>query len=456
MKVKLKPVLILGTNVPHVFPQPNGQLDVTVDSEISKSRAENRHQELIKNLNSDVEFLPPAFIYNKADVNQLKKTAGEADLLLVYLSAGIDKNGPLEKSIWEISASTPIIGFSGQCTPMMGMYNLPAEEREYYPNVSYAIDYADIDEQVRFQSIMKRLRRTRIVLLGRHDRETYYWQQMPDPVLARRKMGIEFIPVSGTEFLSMLGSLEKSEVEAATQEWITNAKAVAEPSENEIREVAKTYVAMKKLLSQTGSQAISVGCLELMYGFNIPAMCFSLAQLRDEGFPAGCEGDASATLTSVILEYLTDKPAYMGNLVHADAANKLVMISHGCSPAKTAGRDLPPKPYTLVHSHSVPPFTKTIEGGGGVTSYVDYLEDKGQPLTIARIGANVDRIAAATGELVDCRDTICDRTTITIKMKDPKRFVQNTTGNHQVVVWGDCMEDLRNLCRMLEISLIES
>jgi L-fucose isomerase-like protein len=169
--------------------------------------------------------------------------------------------------------------------------------------------------------------------------------------------------------------------------------------------VAKTYVAMKMLLSQTGSQAISVGCLELMYDFNIPAMCFSLAQLRDEGFYAGCEGDTAATLTSVILEFLTGKPAYMGNLVHADAANQLVMIFHGCSPAKTAGRDLPPKPYILVHSHSVPPFTKTIEGGG-VTSYVDYLEDKGQPLTIVRIGANVDRIAAATGELVDCRDTI--------------------------------------------------
>jgi L-fucose isomerase-like protein len=279
---------------------------------------------------------------------------------------------------------------------------------------------------------------------------------MPDPVSTYRKMGIEFVPVSGTEFLSILGGLDKLTVEDVTQEWISNAKAVAEPSEDEIREVAKTYVGMKSLLSKTGSQAISVGCLELMYGFNIPAMCFSLAQLRDEGFPAGCERDASATLTSVILEYVTGKPAYMGNLVRADESNKLVMISHGCSPAKTAGRDLPPKPYTLVHSHSVPPYTRTLEGGGGVTSYVDYLEDKGQPLTIARIGANVDRMAAATGELIGCRDTICDRTTITIKMKDPKGFVRNTTGNHQVVVWGNHLKDLRVLCRMLDISFIES
>ena len=456
MKVNVKPILIMGTNVPHVFPLPDGQLDVTVDGEMSRSRAEKRHQDLIINLNSEVKFLSPALIFNKADITQLKKTAGEADILLVYLSAGIGPNGPMEKAVWEISAGTPIIAFSGQCTPMMGMYNLPAEEREYYPNVSYAIDYADIDDQIRFHSKIKRLRGTKIVLLGRHDRESYYWQQMPDPVSTYRKMGIEFIPVPGTEFLSMLGNLDKSTVEAVIREWISNAKAVAEPSEDEIREVAKVYVAMKNILSQTGSQAISVGCLELMYGFDIPAMCFSLAQLRDEGVPAGCEGDASATLTSVILEYLTGRPAYMGNLVRADEANKLVMISHGCSPAKTAGRDVPSKPYTLVHSHSVPPYTRTLEGGGGVTSYVDYLEDKGQSLTIARIGANVDRMAAATGELIDCRDTICDRTTITIKMKDPKRFVRNTTGNHQVVVWGNHMKDLSVLCRMLDISFIES
>ena len=455
MQITVKPVIIVGTYAPHVFPQPDGQLEVTIDTEASKATAEDRHQQLVANLKSDTNFLPPALIRDRTDILKLKEALGEADVLLVYLSAGVEQHGALEKPIWELSAGIPIIGFSGQYTPMMGMYNLPAEEREYYPDVTYALDYEDIDDRLRLLSVKKRLKDTRIILLGRHDRETYYWEQMPDTVMARRKLGVDFIPVSGAEFVAEINAVESASVNAIAQQWTNSAQAIAEPSPDEIREVAKTYLAMKKLLTQTSSQAISVGCLELMYACNIPAMCFSLAVLRDEGFPAGCEADASATLTMVILEYLSNRPAYMGNLVRADPENKLLMISHGCSPAMVAGRDRPPKPYTLVHSHSVPPYTRTLEGGGGLTSYIDYMDGKGQEVTVVRIGANIDRIVAIRGEIVDCRDTICDRTTITVNVDNPKAFVRQATGNHQVLVWGNYIEDLRALCGILDIALIE-
>lgn len=191
-----------------------------------------------------------------------------------------------------------------------------------------------------------------------------------------------------------------------------------------------------------------------MYAYSKHPFCFALAVLRDDGFPAGCEADATATLTMLILDYIADRPAYMGNIVRADPENNLVMISHGCSPSQIAGRDRPPKPYTLVHSHSVPPFTRAIGGGAGVTSYVDYL-DKGQEVTVARIGANLDRMIALRGEIVDCRDTICDRTTLTLRVKDAREFIHHATGNHQVVVYGDYITELRSLCQALDIDFTE-
>ena len=64
-------------------------------------------------------------------------------------------------------------------------------------------------------------------------------------------------------------------------------------------------------------------------------------------------------------------------------------------------------------------------------------------------------MAATTGKIVDCWDSICDRTTISIQVNDARQFFHNATGNHQVVVYGDYLADLRELCGLLDIKLVE-
>jgi len=209
------------------------------------------------------------------------------------------------------------------------------------------------------------------------------------------------------------------------------------------------------VLRRAGAQAASVGCLENMYVHRRAPFCLALAALRDEGLPAGCEADAAATLTMLMLEYLTDRPAYMGNLVRADPGSNLVSISHGCSPARIAGRDRPAKPYRLVHSHSAPPFSRDESGGSGVTSYVDY-GDAGQAVTVARLDADLGGLMAARAEIAGCRDTICDRTTLDVRVRDARAFVRAAAGNHQVVVYGDHRAGLAGLCRLLDLRFREA
>jgi len=449
MQIKVKPVLIVGRGW-HVFPQPDGQLEVTMDAETSRSKVESLHREVTERLRADVAFSEPALVQEEADLAELRTGACDADALLVYISGGMH-HGPLERLVWDLEI--PTIAFSGEYTPMMGLYALPAEVREHYPNVTFALDSKEIDQQLRLLGVRKKLRNTKVVLLGRHQRETSPWQHIPDPDVVRRNLGVEFIPVSSSQFLKEVGEIEEAKAEALAQQWMANAKGVAEPSQVEVKEAAKTYLALDNLLKTMQAQAVSVNCLELMYQYHRDPPCFVLALLRDDGFPAGCEADASATLTMVILEYIADRPAYMGNVVRADPENNLVMISHGCSPSRVAGRDLPPKPYKLVHSHSCIPFTRTLDGGAGVTSYVDYL-DKGQEVTIARMGVNLDRMLAVRGEIVDCRDTICDRTTLTLRVNDAREFFHKATGNHHVVVYGNYTMELSGLCEMLSIRLV--
>ncbi len=296
----------------------------------------------------------------------------------------------------------------------------------------------------------KRLRASKLVVLG----EYLCADRLPDPELVKRKLGVEFVNVSGAEFVEEVGRVDPDAAAAVARDWQSGALEGSEPSWQELAEAAGIQLALERVLERTGAQAVSVGCLELMYARGMAPFCLVLAELRDAGRPAGCEADAGATLTMLMLEYLADRPAYMGNLVRADPQTNRVSISHGCSPARIAGRDRPARPYRLVHSHSAPPFSRGLEGGSGVTSYVDYA-DVGQVVTIARLAADLEGLFAVRGEIVDCRDTICDRTTLTLQVADARSFVQHATGNHQVVVYGDHVEDLRRVCRLLDVGLIE-
>jgi len=444
----IRPILILGTTF-HVFPEPDCKLFVTIDVDSARSKLESLYGEVLQWLKPYATFLEPVVLKDEADTEELAKHACEADALFVYISGGMGFEAL--QTLWDIPI--PIIAFSGENTPMMGLYSLPVEELEYHPNVTYALDHKEVIDQLRLLEVGKRLRNSKMILLGRHDRETYAWEQFPDTVIGKRKLGVDFIRVPWTEILPTVKEIHDTEAEAVAHRWMAGAQRAGEPSSSQVKEVAKMYLALKAMLEKYDAQAVSVGCLEIHLGLGIEPICFALATLRDEGFPAGCEADASCTLTMLILQYIANKPGYMGNFVQADPENNLVMISHGCSPARMAGRDQPPSPYTLVHSHSCIPFTRTLEGGAGVTSYIDY--NKGQEVTVARIGANLDRLVTARGEIVDCWDSICDRTTIAIKVHDAREFFHNATGNHQVVVYGNHIQELRGVCRILGMKLIE-
>ncbi len=260
MQLRVKPVLIV-VDAWHVFAQPNCLLHVTTDVQTSRAEIETIFGELLDKMGTIALFLEPAFIEKEQDLARLKGAVCDADALLVYQSGGMP-NESLQ-GLWDLKI--PIIAFSGHCTPMMGLYVLPADEREFHPNVTFALDYREIEEQLRLVGVSKRLRHTKMILPGTHQRETYFWQHIPDLVVARRKLGIEFLTVSCEEFLEDANGADSKEAEALAEGWINTAKEMTEPSPTDVTEAAKIYLAIHRLFEEKGTQAVSVGCLELMY-----------------------------------------------------------------------------------------------------------------------------------------------------------------------------------------------
>ena len=82
----------------------------------------------------------------------------------------------------------------------------------------------------------------------------------------------------------------------------------------------------------------------------------------------------------------------------------------------------------------------------------------GQEVTICRLSGDLKTVLISSGiiaDSVEMDDDIYCRVKAKVKIENPKEFVHKTSGNHHVIVYGDCREQLRRLNEVLGIATIE-
>jgi len=433
LQIKVKPAFILGTGG-GVFCGRDGALERVTDREVLARRVAELSKELRQKLQFSAVLLDDTVVRNENDLAKLKVETLEADALFVYLIGPM----PLPTvSEW----GRPIIAFSGQYTPMLALYAFGVE-RHSRAQITIALDFSHIDEQMRVLEARKKLRDARIALLGFPPPRFFsQWHHLPDLESVWEKMSIEFISVELRELLAQLPKVGQEEAQAIAERWRQEAKEVVEPSKTDVINAARLFLAIKNIMEQRKATALAINCLELM-DLKVPPPCYALSRLRDEGVHAACEADVIALLTMMMLGYLADVPAFMGNIVSANPESNILMISHCVVPTRMAGFSQPPQRYTLRNYH----------GRQGVTAYVEL--DTGQEVTVARLARNLDKVGLLSGELTNCQDTTTCRTTISVKVADVRRFVEGALGNHHAVVYGNYTRELKALSRSLDISPI--
>ena len=433
LQIKVKPAFILGTGG-GMFCGRDGALERVADREVLARRVAELSKELRQKLQFSAVLLDDTVVRNENDLAKLKVETLEADALFVYLIGPMPLPTILE---W----GQPIIAFSGQYTPMLALYALGVE-RHSRAQITIALDFSHIDEQMRVLEARKKLRDARIALLGFPPPRFFsQWHHLPDLESVWEKMSIEFISVELRELVAQLPRVGE-EAQAIAERWRQEAQEVVEPSKTDIINAARLFLTINNIMEQRKATALAINCLELM-DLKVPPPCYALSRLRDEGVHAACEADVIALLTMMMLGYLADAPAFMGNIVSANPESNILMVSHCVVPTRMAGFSQPPRPYTLRNYH----------GRQGVTAYVEL--DTGQEVTVARLSRNLDKIGLLSGELTDCQDTTTCRTTISVQVADVQRFVQGTFGNHHAVVYGNYARELKALSRSLDISPLE-
>ena len=431
--MNIKPVIISSRGA-GVFVDQDGRMEVVVDQNQSRDRINMLLEELKKEIGKGVTILEELYVSSSRDYQSLFKEKTTIDVILLYI-LGVT---PIDELLYWHG---PIIAFSGQYTPTMALYAV-GEERHQRKNLFVALDYEDILKTLRVLEVKQTLAQTRIVLFGSPPTWHLRWYGFPDLESIRRKTGLQFIPVELRELIDTVQKVDATEAASQADKWMRDARQMIEPTLEHVQQSAAAYLALEHILKRKDAQAMAINCLGITqsqeFSEQIINPCMGMSFLRDKGIASGCEMDIAGLLSMILLSNLGQKPAFLGNIVHADPKTNIIKLSHCILPTRMSGFEEDPLPYTLRDYH----------GSKGVTAFTEI--PVGVQVTLARAQRNLERIVALTGEVMSCEDTTFCRNTVTIKIQDTRDFIRHSEGNHQALVFGNYLNDLEALSSVLD------
>ncbi len=242
-----------------------------------------------------------------------------------------------------------------------------------------------------------------------------------------REIGIELVEIGLEEFIELYKEAKPSN--EVFEKISANAARIL-VSKSNIDNALRVYEALKSIIKQHRLQALTIKCFDLITRLNTTA-CLALSLLNSSGFVAGCEGDVPATITMMLLSSVSGKPAFMAN--PARIGSDEVLLAHCTAPMVYGAYEL------MTH----------FESGVGVGVSAKY--PAGTPATLARLDPGSLRLRVGVG-IVEASGNLSEhhcRTQVLVKIRHPERLLEDSIGNHYVMVPGRYVEELRYVAALL-------
>ncbi len=187
-----------------------------------------------------------------------------------------------------------------------------------------------------------------------------------------------------------------------------------------LKEALRIYCGLRRVSRDYDLQGLTVRCFDLLGKYRNTG-CLGIALLPGEGIIAGCEGDLSALISMVLLNYLTDKPAFMANPSSIDLDKNQAILAHCTLPLELADNY-----YLDTHFES--------GEGVGVRGIIPTGEG-----TVFRMGADCKGyFLSPVSILENTEESNTCRTQVRVEfLEDVKYFLKEPVGNHHILCPGN-------------------
>jgi hypothetical protein len=279
------------------------------------------------------------------------------------------------------------------------------------------------------------------------------------PEQVKERLGVELVPIPDGRYDEVIGAVDAKAAEAEAKRWMDQAQRIVEPTAEDVLKAARASLALDRLITEHGCQALCVGtCMRwLPRGFP----CLGFSRLNSRGIPAACDGDVDCVLTMLIFQYAFNQAGFLGNAAGVDMAKNAFHLAHCSAPLKMEGPNGPDAPY-LLRRHA--------EVRGGAVPEVHYR--LGQKLTFTKL-IHLDTLLMFTGRIVEIPEVPAGtergcRTELVAEVNDAMKLLFNWGGGalgksgkdyyaslHRVAYYGDHTQSIRHLAHLMGLRVVE-
>lgn len=240
----------------------------------------------------------------------------------------------------------------------------------------------------------------------------------------RQHYGIETIDINLQRLIDGIKTIPQTEAEKVAQTILKRTKAVKEPTNADMLEAAKAYLAIKRICQEERLDAMTIRCFDIVKACGTTS-CLALALLNNEGIVAGCEGDMQTLMSMYLAKRLCGEVAFMAN--PSQLTDKTAMLAHCTIPLTMCDE-------TTIRSHFESSIGVAIQGVLPLTDYTLFKWG----------GSKLDRFFVTEAQAVETpySEHFC-RTQITLNVNLKPYLLQHSIGNHHVIIRGRHADAIR-------------
>jgi L-fucose isomerase-like protein len=330
-----------------------------------------------------------------------------------------------------------------------------------------------VRQQLRAAWVKRTLRNRRIATIG--GKPMMMYQTQVNEFDWKAVFGVDFPQYDAVHVFAEMQKVDEGEARQVEKEFLARVDNVnwqldtgERIYEEAVLAQAKLYLGFRRLQQLYDIDVFANKCMPEMshegYGFGYAA-CLATCMLNDAGIPVACEADLPAALSMYILRLLSGQPVFFADIARVNKPDKrITFFNCGTAPISMADRkkqvSLWPNP-SVLSDEAVPDeyFVNHMKG-----ACIHFDLEEGREVTILRIGGNGSTLRFHVANARTGRRDVQPEEVLGTRYpgfglefrEDVDLFLNNTTGHHYVLAWGDHSQELKYLAQMLGVQYVHN
>ena len=269
-----------------------------------------------------------------------------------------------------------------------------------------------------------------------------------DPDLILQIFGLEVVQFNLVKDIFPLArQIEASRIDTIQAQLSEKVTGLDELEPTATRSTLSVYAALQQIAAQEEINGYAVRCWPEFFTELGCAACGAMSMMSDEMIPCSCEADVNGTITQMILQSISEEPAFGTDMVSLDEVRDALVIWHcGLAPLSMAD----PQEPRGVTTHS----------NRGLPLLFEFTLKPG-PVTVARLteSSGEYRLVIGSGEIIRGPKSFSGTSGL-LQFDRPAKEVLDvilTEGleHHISITYGDYTDVLVAFARLLHIPIVQ-